>query len=190
MHLNSESIGDPSRFLPFVELERRLDLISPTPTEAGHVAFVMVRGDGGRRELPSRIQLSRDGGVVGDAWSRKAQPDPQMQIAVMQARVAELIANGQPLALFGDCLHLDLDLSQSNLPPGSQVRIGGAILLVTPAPHNGCRKFQARFGPDALRLVAGKTLRHRNLRGIYMRVMEPGEVALNDPVQVLSRPET
>ncbi|PWT70938.1 MAG: hypothetical protein C5B46_09025, partial [Proteobacteria bacterium] len=91
MQLNSDSIGDPARFLPFGELERRLELVSPSPTETGHVAFVMVRGEGGRRELPGRIQLTRDAGVVGDAWSRKAQPDPQMQIAVMQARVAELI---------------------------------------------------------------------------------------------------
>jgi MOSC domain-containing protein YiiM len=106
----------------------------------------------------------------------------------MEFGVANLIANGQPLELFGDCLMLDLDLSQQNLPPGSQLRVGRALLEVTPMPHNGCAKFQARFGKDALRFVSMKELRHNNLRGTYMRVIEAGEVCLGDDVEVLSRP--
>jgi MOSC domain-containing protein YiiM len=106
----------------------------------------------------------------------------------MQFDVAELIANGQPLPLFGDNLFLDLDLSTENLPAGSRVRVGGAILQVTPVPHNGCRKFRGRFGDNALQFVSKKELRHRNLRGIYMRVLEGGEVGPGDPVEVISRP--
>jgi len=105
----------------------------------------------------------------------------------MQVDVAGLIANGQPLTLFGDNLFLDLDLSAANLPAGSRVRVGGATLEVTPKPHNGCRKFHARFGPEALRFVSKPDLRPRNFRGIYMRVVEPGEVALGDAVEVLAR---
>jgi MOSC domain-containing protein YiiM len=110
-----------------------------------------------------------------------------MQIAVLQKDVAELIANGQPLTLFGNCLILDLDLSSGNLPPGSRVQVGGAGLEVTPMPHNGCRKFHARFGNDALRFVSMRELRRRNLRGIYMRVVTGGEVGVGDPVDVISR---
>jgi len=40
---------------------------------------------------------------------------------------------------------------------------------------------------DALRLVSKPELRHRNLRGIYMRVVEGGEVAAGDAVEMLSR---
>ncbi len=83
-----------------------------------------------------------------------AKRDPEMQIAVMQPDVAALIANGQPLTLFGDALFLELDLSTANLPAGSRLRVGAALLEVTPAPHNGCRKFQARFGAEALRFVS------------------------------------
>ena len=92
------------------------------------------------------------------------------------------------MPLFGDNLFLDLDLSTENLPPGSRVRVGKAILQVTPVPHNGCRKFRGRFGDNALRFVSKKELRHRNLRGIYMRVLEGGEVSPGDRVEVLSRP--
>src|SRR5262245_56975072 len=110
-----------------------------------------------------------------------------MQIAVMQKDVAEMIANGQSLTLFGDCLILDLDLSSANLPAGSRVKVGAATLEVTPEPHNGCMKFRSRFGADALRFVSIRELRHRNLRGIYMRVAEAGEVGARDPVEVISR---
>ena len=106
----------------------------------------------------------------------------------MQADVATLIANGQPLTLFGDNLFLDLDLSQENLPAGTRVQVGGALLEVTPLPHNGCRKFLSRFGPDALRFVSAKEQRHRNFRGIYMRVVGRGVVRPGDPVRVIERP--
>ena len=133
------------------------------------------------------VRLTFDGGVAGDAWARQANRRIDGQIAVMEVAVAELIANGQPLVLFGDNLFLDLDLSVGNLPPGSRVRVGGALLEVTPKPHNGCHKFLGRFGDDALRFVSQPDLRHRNLRGIYMRVVEEGDVGPGDRVDVMAR---
>jgi ribosomal protein S18 acetylase RimI-like enzyme len=105
----------------------------------------------------------------------------------MQRDVADLIANGQPLTLFGDNLFLDLDLSAANLPPGSRVRIGPAVLETTALAHNGCKKFRTRFGDDALRFVSTPRLRPRNLRGIFMRVIQGGEVGAGDAVEVLAR---
>jgi MOSC domain-containing protein YiiM len=105
----------------------------------------------------------------------------------MEADVAKLIANGQPLTLFGDNLFLELDLSSDNLPPGSRLRAGSAVLEVTPKPHNGCRKFRERFGDDALHFVSRADLRPRNLRGIYLRVVEEGAAAPGDLVEVTSR---
>ena len=147
----------------------------------------MRRGPGGRREVLPEVTLTQNAGVPGDAWGRAAERNGNAQITVMQRNVAEMIANGQPVPLLGDNLFLDLDLSAGNLPPGSRVRVGKAILEVTPKAHNGCRKFQARFGDDALRLVSKPDLRHRNLRGIYMRVVQDGPVQPGDPVEVLSR---
>lgn len=185
--IDSKSVGDPARHKSFDELERELESLGTSPADAGRLALIVRRGDGGRREVLDQVYLSVDGGVTGDAWSRKDDRHLDAQIAVMQANVAELIANGQPLTLFGDSLFLDLDLSRLNLPVGSRVRLGHATLEVTPMPHNGCRKFQARFGPDALRFVSNKGLRHRNLRGIYMRVVEAGLVSAGDVVEVKFR---
>ena len=185
--LDSNSVGDPERFVPLSDLERGLGDLTGTPRDKGMVFLIVRNGEGGRREAPDEVWLSPEAGIPGDAWDRGRKRDPNAQLTVMQADVARLIANGQPFTLFGDNLFLELDLSAQNLPVGSQVRVGGATLEVTPMPHNGCRKFLSRFGQDALRFVSMGELRHRNLRGIYMRVVESGKVRPGDPVVVMSR---
>lgn len=185
--VDSRSVGDPAHFLPLDQLRRGLEALPSQPTDRGRVALVVRRVASGTRETLERTRLSGEAGVPGDAWGRNPDKNAQMQIAVMQVAVAKLVANGQPLTLFGDNLLVEFDLSTANLPVGSRVRIGGAVLEVTPMPHNGCKKFQARFGPDALRFVSMKELRQRNLRGIYLQVVEPGEVAAGDAIEVLSR---
>ena len=181
--------GDPSRHLPLGELEQKLGTLPASPRDAGRVALLVRRRPDKVRETPTRIDLGPDTGVPGDAWGRGEKPDRAAQLTVMEIDVAEVIANGQPLTVFGDNLFLALDLSVENLPTGSRLRLGRALLEVTAKPHNGCRKFAARFGHDALRLVANPELRHRNLRGIYMSVVEAGEVAVGDAVAVVSRPD-
>lgn len=185
--VDSSSIGDPACFLPLTTLAERFAAVA-APTDRGRVTLLVTRVEAGRREHPTRVVLTAAAGMPGDAWLRKTPDDPTAQLAVMQHGVALMLANGQPLALFGDNLFLDLDLSAKNLPIGSRLRAGGALLEVTPKPHNGCRKFQARFGADALRFVAAPERRHRNLRGIYLRVVEDGEVGVGDAVEVLARP--
>ena len=117
------------------------------------------------RETPERLHLTPDEGVPGDAWGRNPERKLEAQIAVMQRDIADLIANGQPLTLFGDSLFVDFNLSTANLPIGSRLRVGEAVVEVTPMPHNGCSKFKARFGADALFFVNAKPTRHLNLRG-------------------------
>ena len=179
--------GDPSRHVPRADLEAALAGLPLAPRDAGHVALIVCRRADKVRETPERVHLHPGTGIPGDGWGRKETPDPEAEITIMQLDVAELIANGQPVTVFGDNLLVDLDLSTGNLPTGSRVRIGGATLEVTAKPHNGCRKFAARFGQQALRFVAARELRHRNLRGIHLRVVEPGDVAVGDRIDVLSR---
>jgi hypothetical protein len=178
--------GDAARHLPFAELERGLATLAP-PKDRGGLALLVARGDDGTRRTPERAVLTPEGGVPGDAWGRDAREGNDDQIALMRVDVARLVANGQPLALAGDNLFVDLDLSLANLPAGSRLIVGAALLEVTPKAHNGCAKFRQRFGADALRLTADERFRPLRLRGIYARVVQPGEVAVGDPIEVVSR---
>lgn len=183
--LKAVPAGDPSRHLPLVELEARLDAMAAPPKDAGRVAALFARPGSNQRVAQDRVRLTTAGGMPGDRWSAKEDPKPSQQLATMQIGVAELIANGQSISMFGDNLFIDLDLSAANLPVGTRLRAGSAILEVTPEPHDGCLKFKGRFGSDALRLVARKETRERNLRGIYLTVVEDGDVAPGDPVEVI-----
>lgn len=186
MTIDSRSIGDPGHFLPLEHLQQVLAARSPAPADRGRLARIVRRVEGGVRETLDRTPLTRADGVPGDAWGRHVDRDPVAQITVMEADVAALVANGQSWELFGDQLFVTIDLAAASLPVGSRVRIGTALLEVTPEPHNGCQKFMARFGKDALKFVAMKELRHRNLRGIYMTVVEDGEAAVGDDVIVVT----
>ena len=179
--------GDAESHRTLAALDAALSALPGAPRDAGRLALIVRRHSDGLRETLDRVMLSAEEGVPGDGWNRRPPRDPQAQIAVMRRDVAEVIAAGQPLTLFGDNLFVDLDLSAASLPCGSRLRVGDAVVEVTPKPHNGCHKFNGRFGGDALRFVQQKPTRDQNLRGIYWRVAEPGEVCVGDPIHVLSR---
>jgi len=184
--IDSESIGDQATFQPLPLLEERLRALD-TPRDTGRVTMIVRRGPGGRRESLDRVALTPGSGIPGDSWGRRTGRSPESQLTVIQSDVAALIANGQPLALFGDNLYMDLDLSNGNLPTGSRLRAGTVTFEISPLPHNGCQKFNARFGNDALKFVCMRDWRHLNLRGVYMTVVAAGELSVGDEVTVLSR---
>jgi len=180
--------GDAGCHAPLARLEEALSALPPAPRERGRIALLVRRRADGERETPERVRLAPETGIPGDRWQRRTADQPAMQLAVMRHDVASLIANGQPLPVFGDNLFATLDLSAANLPAGSRIRIGGAVVEMTAEPHDGCRKFAGRFGNDALRFVAARPTRPENRRGVYWTCVEAGEVAAGDPVEVLSRP--
>ncbi|MSR23080.1 MAG: MOSC domain-containing protein [Gemmatimonadetes bacterium] len=184
--VDSNSIGNPQLYLSDNHFEVILRTLG-APKDSGRLTLLVRRTIGGVRETPETAQLSRMEGLVGDSWGRQWKASPDGQLTVMETGVAQMIANGQPLTLFGDQLFVDLDLSVANLPIGSRIQIGGATVEVSAKPHNGCGKFRARFGADALRLLSRPDLRQRNFRGIYMRVVDDGAVAMGDDVRIISR---
>jgi len=162
------------------DFESRWASAEPAPRETGTVRLICVRVDEGVHETPEQAEVTIEDGLVGDRWA-SGRRDLDAQITLMNVRVAELI--GGPLDLSGDNFQVDLDLSEDALPVGTRLRVGRALLEVSPAPHTGCKKFRERFGLDALKWVNDN--RDRRLRGMNCRVLEAGAVAVGDSVVVV-----
>ncbi len=182
------------------ELADGLDHVRAAPADSGRVHLVVRRPDLGVREILDEGYLDTAGGLVGDNWLSRATSRAvaegrhlEAQVNVMGARMVGLLADDlDEQAYAGDQLFLDLDISVANLPAGSRLAFGepgagGAVLEVSAKPHNGCAKFTARYGEEAMGFVnsdAGKALR---LRGFNARVVESGPVRPGDPVRVVRR---
>jgi MOSC domain-containing protein YiiM len=162
------------------DFEARWAAAEPAPRGNGTVRLICVRVEESVHETPEHVEVTVEDGVAGDRWAT-GRRDPDAQVTLMNVRVAELI--GGPLDLAGDNFQVDLDLSEDALPVGTRLRIGSALLEVSPAPHTGCKKFRARFGLDALIWVNDN--RDRRLRGMNCRVVETGTVAVGDSVTVV-----
>ncbi|NIM61787.1 MAG: MOSC domain-containing protein, partial [Acidobacteria bacterium] len=164
------STGHPTR----EELEAGLEEILESPKDEGRLELIAVRPASGKRRILERGRLSLAEGLVGDNWKARGSrrtadgaAHPGMQLNIMNARVALLVAqHAERRALAGDQLYIDLDPSPENLPPGTELGIGEALVAVTDQPHLGCKKFVRRFGVEALKFVNSQTGRKPNLRGI------------------------
>ena len=167
------------------QLDDGMEHVLRSPADSGALVKIFRRPDIGLRENVEEGVLDVDLGLVGDNWMSRS-PDPVGQIAVMNSRFLSLIAQSeQRCELAGDQLIVDLDLSMENLPPGTQLAIGSAVLEIQEKPHTGCAKFSARFGQDALRFTATPRGRELRLRGVYARIVQSGTARAGDTVTKL-----
>jgi hypothetical protein len=182
--------------LSLAQLEAGLGDIRRSPQDGGTLRLIVRRPGSNQRETLEIGRLEPAEGLLGDRWRPRngkqpdQPPDRLDQLTIMNARAAALIAQDisrWPLA--GDQLYMDLDLSNANLPPGTRLAIGTAVIEITPEPHTGCRKFLDRFGAGALKFVNTPVGRQFNLRGIYAQVIQAGEIRPGDSVRKLSPPE-
>jgi MOSC domain-containing protein YiiM len=168
-----------------------LDVVRAAPRDEGVLELIVRRPAVGAREVMVEAELDLEQGLVGDNWASRGRSgrrpaNTDAQITVASARAIALVAGSQerrPLA--GDQLYVDLDISRENLPPGTRLAIGTAVLEVTAVPHTGCKKFAARFGLEALKAFDTEEGRALNLRGINTRIVEPGTVRVGDTVRKL-----
>ncbi len=182
-----------ARHLSMAELEAGLEEVRQAPRDGGSLRLIVRRPRPNQREVVADAQLDPVEGLVGDSWKTRGShatadgsAHPDMQLNIMNARAAALVAQDpQRWALAGDQLYLDLDLSGANLPAGTRLAIGAAVIEVTDQPHTGCRKFIARFGRDAMKFVNSPVGRELNLRGINAKVIRGGAIRVGDVAKKL-----
>lgn len=172
------------------ELEAFLPILRAAPTDHGTLDLLVRRPAVDEREVLADGELTIEDGLAGDTWrsrGSKRTPDgsahPDMQLTLMSARLVGFLA-GDPerRALAGDQLYVDLDVSQANLPAGTHLRVGEAVIQVTDQPHTGCAKFLDRFGEPAMRFVNSGVGRELRLRGLNARVVVPGAIRCGDTI--------
>jgi hypothetical protein len=178
----------PMKHLTMDELEAALDEIRESPKNEGVLELIVRRPRIDEREVLEEGELHIIDGLVGDSWKTRGSSStsdgashPDMQLNVMNARVAALVAQDKDRwQLAGDQLYINIDLSAENMPAGTQLALGSAVIVVTPQPHTGCRKFVEWFGLDAMKFVNSPVGNKLHLRGINARVIQSGVIRVGD----------
>ena len=181
------------RHLTTSELEAGLEEIGRSPEDGGVLEMIVRRPQIGEREILDAGRLDLAEGLVGDSWKLRSSkrtgdgmPHPDMQLNLINSRVVALVSQDKSRwHLAGDQLFVDFDLSERNVPAGTRLAIGSAVIEVTAEPHTGCSKFVERFGLDAMKFVNSSERKSLNLRGVNARVVRPGAVRVGDTVSKL-----
>jgi hypothetical protein len=168
----------------FSELLSGLDTVRGAPQDAGTLELIVARPDVDERLELTSADLIVDGGLASDRWQRGSRSSLRSQLTLMNVRATQLVAgDSSRWALAGDQLYVDFDLSPKNIPPGTRLAIGSALIEVSDQPHLGCEKFAARFGQAAREFANSPEGTAVNFRGINTRVVQAGTVRVGDAVR-------
>ena len=176
------------------EIEDKIADVLASPKDNGTLEMIVRRPAVNEREVIESGFLSIENGLVGDNWLTRGSSrtdnglgHPEMQLNLMNWRFANLISGSRDrVQLAGDQLFVDLDLSPDNLPPGTQLSIGEAVIEITAIPHLGCKKFVERFGIDAMKFANSEFGRSHNLRGVNAKVVTSGDISAGQAVRRVS----
>jgi len=177
-------------FLDFSwRFDRWLGALPKSPKERGSIAGLVIRPEGssaGERRLVERVEVVPESGVAGDRWAESPYAEAGNEVSLVNVHMLRAIAEGDPerMALSGDNLHVDLDLSQENLPVGTRLQIGKAVLEVSDVEHRPCGLFVERFGKVATKRVARANRLGLRGRGVLCHVRESGEINTGDAITV------
>jgi len=174
-----------------MELEAGMDHIRQSPKEDGVLKMIVRRPAVDEREVINEGELNIVDGLVGDTWKTRGSSHTadgsaniNSQITVMNVRIIALLAEDEDRwSLAGDQLYVDMDLSDDNIPPGTKLVIGSAIIEVSAQPHSGCKKFSSRFGVEAMKFVNSPEGKRLHLRGINTRVVQAGTLRVGDVIK-------
>lgn len=180
----------------FGALMDALPHILAAPKDDAPIHGLCLRPGYGLRAFPARIQVTREFGIPGERWATApwlklpdGSPDPCIQVSILPSRVMDLVwrdREGTPHP--GDPIVADLNCSLANLPAGTLLQAGTAVLKVSDHFNEACAKWKVRYGADARAFIDAPGHPDLRLRGILCSVEADGEISLTDCLKVLSRP--
>ncbi len=170
------------------ELMAALPHVLAAPRDAAPVLQLCFRPDYGQRDFRQRLVLTREGGIPGERWAKApwlklpdGRGDPAIQVSILPKRVLDLVwREGDTAPHPGDTIIADLDTSLENLPEGTRLECGTAVLRVSSVFNDACVKWKVRYGQDAKEWVTAAGHPELRLRGVLCSIERDGEVALGD----------
>ncbi|WP_323780533.1 hypothetical protein [Thalassovita sp.] len=175
------------------QLAAAMDHIRAAPRDDAPIEMLCRRPGYGKRDFLPELTLTVDQGIPGDRWTTSpwmkladGSPDPRIQVSILPSRVLNAVwldRDTQPHP--GDPIIADLDCSYANLPVGSRVQAGTAVLEVSDVFNDACVKWKARYGAAAKDWITERENVHLRLRGLLCRIVQDGVVTLEDRLRKL-----
>ena len=177
------------------DLARALPHVLAAPKDDAAVECLCFRPGFNQRSFPDRLTLTRDGGIPGERWTAApwlkladGSPDPRIQVSILPRRVMDAVwLDRDNMPHPGDTIICDLDMSHANLPVGTLLQAGTAVLRVSDVFNDGCVKWKVRYGKAAKDWIVAPGHPELRLRGILCSIERDGEVALGDRIRKLDR---
>lgn len=173
------------------ELTAALPGVLSAPKTGSAVELLCLRPDFGQRHFVDEVTVTRASGIPGERWGTAPWlklPDgsghPGIQVSILPRRVLDLVWRDRANVVHpGDTFICDLDMTEANLPVGTLLAVGTAVLRVSDVWNDACAKWKVRHGEAAFDWVrTHPTLR---LRGVLCSVDQDGVIRNGDAVEVL-----
>lgn len=169
--------------------------ILAAPKDNAPIRSLCLRPGIGQRQFVDSLTMTVSEGIPGDRWLtnpwRKladGSPDPEIQVSILPTRVCDLVwREGDRAPHPGDPIVADMDMGVDNLPPGSLIQAGSAVLEVSAIFNTACVKWRNRYGLESFRWINMDDHPRHRLRGILCAVREGGTVTRTDPLKILCR---
>jgi len=177
------------------ELSEALPNVLAAPKDHAAVDTLCFRPGRNLREFPDELTLTTAQGVPGERWlsapwlrQDDGAPHPGIQVSILPLRVLDLVWRDRKATPHpGDTVVADLDMSEVNLPEGSLIQAGTALLQVSNLFNEGCVKWKVRYGTDAKNWIVAPGHPELRLRGVLCAIVKDGVVRVGDQMKIIRR---
>ena len=191
--VSQKGIGQISVQVSANDLEAGLPHVLAAPKTDAAIAMLCFRPGFGLRTFPDSLSMTRAGGIAGERWLTHpwlkladGSPDPRIQVSILPTRVLDLVWRDRiGMVHPGDPIVADLDMTEANLPAGTLLQAGTAVLRVSDELNDGCVKWKARYGVAAMNWITAPDHLPMRLRGILCSIEQDGVVRMDDRIAVL-----